>query len=284
MAGQHRVVTHHHGDRRQRRLLGLRAPEDCPRRCNHNIPANVVTGLSTVSSQRGRSGRAWSKRGGHWKTASRLDPPLFDSRTGGPMVAGCGRGRVGKRSHSADASALLRAWGMATCRLATTFCRSSTSSSRSAAAYLRRERLEHTADRGARSKSSASSGRIGHLAESGSLLRHRGADDAANPRRLRSRTSSREAPRRQPARHAWMKAPAPPATRLEVLLLEQALEELSVLDPRQGQIVELRYWRTVRNRGCGNAAHFPIDSDEGMADGTGLAYRRITGEHKRGAR
>ena len=149
-----------------------------------------------------------------------------ERRRGQPVVAGLGRRRC-SRPRRAGAAGLPRA----------------------AAPRRRlpapRARGPHAAGDGAGPRGVHAAGRPGprRLAEPRTLLRRRRADDAADPGGPCARAPRRQAPGSHDARRRWMtryRAAEPPG--LDLVMLDEALTELSAMDARQGQIVELRYF------------------------------------------
>ena len=158
------------------------------------------------------------------------------------MAAGEG---VGKEPPG-DASALLRAWGhgdlQARDDLLPLVYRQLR---RSAAAYLRRERPDHTLQPTALVHEAylklVGQDRIAwqnrsHFFGVAAQMMRRILVDCARERHAGKRPGAGL----RVALDEGAGATQPPD--LEVLLLEQALEELTALDPKQGQIVELRYF------------------------------------------
>src|SRR5712692_2738746 len=151
-----------------------------------------------------------------------------------------------KRAPPTDASVLLRAWAQgdlqARDNLLPLVYRQLR---RSAAAYLRRERVDHTLQPTALVHEAylrlVGQDRVawqnrGHFFGVAAQMMRRILVDCARERHAAKRPGAGL----RVALDERIGAVRPPD--VEVLLLEQALEELTVLDRRQGQIVELRYF------------------------------------------
>jgi RNA polymerase sigma factor (TIGR02999 family) len=194
-----------------------------------------------------------------------------------------------KREPPPDASALLRAWGhgdlQARDDLLPLVYRQLR---RSAAAYLRRERVDHTLQPTA----------LIHEA----YLRLIGQDRVAWQNRAHFFGVAAQMMRRilvdcARERHAAKRPGAGlrvafdervgvvPPPDVEVLLLEQALEELTVLDRRQGQIVELRYFGGLSESEVAETLSVSRSTvTREWQTARAWLFRRMTGRPTRGAR
>ena len=201
------------------------------------------------------------------------------------MRAGDG---VGKREPPADASALLRAWGHGDLQARDDLLPLVYQQlKRSAAAYLRRERPDHTLQPTALVHEAylrlVGQDRVawqnrGHFFGIAAQMMRRILVDCARERQA----AKRPGVGLRVTLDEGTGATQPPD--LEVLLLEQALEELSVLDPRQGQIVELRYFGGLSETEVAETLSISRSTvTREWQTARAWLYRRITGEHKRGA-
>lgn len=196
---------------------------------------------------------------------------------------------VAKKEPPSDASVLLRAWGhgdlQARDNLLPLVYRQLR---RSAAAYLRRERADHTLQPTALVHEAylrlVGQDRVawqnrGHFFGIAAQMMRRILVDCARERQAAKRPGAGL----RVALDERIGAVMPPD--VEVLLLEQALEELTALDQRQGQIVELRYFGGLSESEVAEAlsvSRSTVTREWQMA--RAWLYRRITGRSKRGAR
>jgi RNA polymerase sigma factor (TIGR02999 family) len=201
-------------------------------------------------------------------------------RAGEPAAAGEPR---------SDVSALLRAWGHgdlgARDRLLPLVYQQLR---RSAAAYLRQERVDHTLQPTALVHEAylrlVGQDRVAwqnrsHFFGIAAQMMRRILVDCARERQAAKRPGAGL----RVALDERIGAVLPPD--VEVLLLEQALEELTALDQRQGQIVELRYFGGLSESEVAEAlsvSRSTVTREWQMA--RAWLYRRITGKPKRGAR
>jgi RNA polymerase sigma factor (TIGR02999 family) len=195
---------------------------------------------------------------------------------------------AGQRESHPDASALLRAWGhgdlQARDDLLPLVYRQLR---RSAAAYLRHERPDHTLQPTALVHEAylrligqdVSWQNRGHFFGVAAQMMRRILVDCARERRAAKRPGAGL----RVALDEGTGATPPPD--LEVLLLEQALEVLTVLDPRQGQIVELRYFGGLSETEVAetlSVSRSTVTREWQMA--RAWLYRYITDGPRRGAR
>jgi RNA polymerase sigma factor (TIGR02999 family) len=201
-------------------------------------------------------------------------------RAGEPAAAG---------APPSDASVLLRAWGhgdlLARDRLLPLVYQQLR---RSAAAYLRRERVDHTLQPTALvheaylklvGQDRAAWQNRGHFFGIAAQMMRRILVDYARERQAAKRPGAGL----RVALDDRIGSVLPPD--VEVLLLEQALEELTALDQRQGQIVELRYFGGLSESEVAevlSVSRSTVTREWQMA--RAWLYRRITGKPKRGAR
>jgi RNA polymerase sigma factor (TIGR02999 family) len=188
----------------------------------------------------------------------------------------------------ADATALLRAWGQgdlqARDNLLPLVYRQLR---RSAAAYLRRERPDHTLQPTALVHEAyirlVGQDRVawqnrGHFFGVAAQMMRRILVDCARERQA----AKRPAAGLRVVLDERAGAARPPD--VEVLQLEQALEALMVLDPRQGQIVELRYFGGLSETEVAETLSISRSTvTREWQTARAWLYRRITGAARRGA-
>jgi RNA polymerase sigma factor (TIGR02999 family) len=193
------------------------------------------------------------------------------------------------REPSVDASALLRAWGHGDLGARDNLLPLVYQQlRRSAAAYLRRERGDHTLQPTALVHEAylrlVGQDRVawqnrGHFFGVAAQMMRRILVDCARERHAAKRPGAGL----RVALDDRIGAVGPPD--VEVLLLEQALEELTVLDPRQGQIVELRYFGGLSETEVAETLSVSRSTvTREWQTARAWLYRRITGGPRRGAR
>jgi hypothetical protein len=62
-----------------------------------------------------------------------------------------------------------------------------------------------------------------------------------------------------------------PAPEVDVLTIDEALQELEKLDPRQGQVVEMRFFRAFHSRDRRSVANFARHIEARLGNGETLA-------------
>jgi RNA polymerase sigma factor (TIGR02999 family) len=238
--------------------------------------ASRQAGVSKASSRRGHTAGAGSNAGRDGKLR----------HNGGAMRV---VEPVVKKEPPSDASVLLRAWGRGDLRARDDLLPLVYRQLRqSAAAYLRRERVDHTLQPTALVHEAylrlVGQNRVAwqnrcHFFGVAAQMMRRVLVDCARERLAAKRPSAGL----RVAFDDRLGAVRPPD--VEVLLLEQALEELTVLDPRQGQIVELRYFGGLSESEVAETlsiSRSTVTREWQMA--RAWLYRRVVGKPAPGAR